>query len=179
MNHAVLVTLAMCAVAACMGSVQANDWIDDMVKARTQASLKKLEKDFMSVFKKYVINPAKAKGKVALEQQKRLKHDLSKVQRRSITLDPRIRRSGACSDVCRHRCIPECNLACCVNFPPGYDEKKVNSIEAKVAKKAETGTRKSTLSKNVLEKGSKCDSSCLRHCTPDCKFKCCIKLPSA
>lgn len=94
--------------------------------------------------------------------------------------------SGACAKICIHRCIPSCNLACCVDRPIGMNRHIINKLEVEAAKKiTETGSKKSIvgskeklyLSKEDMEKGTTCDKKCLIHCDPSCKFKCCIRVP--
>ncbi|XP_031574291.1 uncharacterized protein LOC116308069 [Actinia tenebrosa] len=113
--------------------------------------------------------------------------DLEAFNKRSSETETRFRRSGACAEICIHRCLPSCNLACCVERPIGVNRHMINKMEVAAAKKiAETGSKKSILgskenqlyvSKEEMEKGTTCDKKCLIHCDPSCKFKCCIRVP--
>lgn len=98
---------------------------------------------------------------------------------------------GSCKPVCRRRCLPTCNLVCCIAPPyavprkvakklekqpdTGYARKK-SSIK-KHSKKKKTVAKKLTKKKNITAKNKNrgvCKVSCQKACLPSCEFRCCM-----
>lgn len=79
---------------------------------------------------------------------------------------------GSCQPVCQHRCLPTCDLLCCITTPFIVPKKTVKILEKQLAKAHLK--KKSKISKKHLKKGHVCEVKCQKACLPSCKFSCCI-----
>lgn len=78
---------------------------------------------------------------------------------------------GACQPVCQHRCLPTCDLLCCITTPFIVPKKTVKILEKQLAKA--NLKKKSGISRKHLKKGHVCEVKCQKACLPSCKFSCC------
>ena len=95
---------------------------------------------------------------------------------------------GSCKPLCKQRCLPTCNLVCCIAPPYNVPRKTVKRLEKQLGRKStikkHAKKKKSTIKKYTKKEKSAtkkdrktagvCNSSCQKACLPSCDFRCCF-----
>ncbi|XP_078360099.1 uncharacterized protein LOC144644476 [Oculina patagonica] len=172
--------------------------MERVIEQKTSEAIKKLEKQFKSTFMAYTSTNDKSKKHAAHEKleglvnlvKREAKENLEKsvkgytfdVNRLSgketgrvlVSSYIRNRRQlwGSCQPVCQHRCIPTCDLLCCITTPFVVPKKTVKILEKQLAKAHIK--KKSKIVKKHSKKEHVCKPTCQKACLPSCKFSCCF-----
>jgi len=194
--------------------------MESIVEQKTSQAIKKLEKQLKSTFMAYssandqgkkqnayeklehFVNIVKRDAKVNLEKSvKGFKFDVIRLSDKetesaletAYTRKKRSKTWGSCKPVCKQRCLPTCNLVCCIAPPYDVSRQMVKKIEKQLGKKyvrkkstiKKHAKKKSTIKKHEQKKnstvkkekteiGGLCVAKCQKACLPSCEFRCCI-----
>ncbi|KAK2563817.1 hypothetical protein P5673_012821 [Acropora cervicornis] len=153
------------------------------IEEKTSQAIKKLENQFKATFMAYT-----SENKTAGETHPNL-------ERTFRSLNVREKRSkgswGSCKPLCKQRCLPTCNLVCCIAPPYNVPMKTVKKLEKQLGRayaRKKSDIKKPSVHKEITSKmheaekkrkgdktvRSRCDTNCKKACLPSCNFKCCI-----